>query len=275
MNLADRTTDDLRSAATPQARLRVAGISVDAVSHEDVLSAVRRAVRLGESLRIHTLNVDHVVVAHQRPSFKSVIESADLVVPDGMPIVWAMRAQGGKVARITGVDLSESLFFAEEGFRIFLLGGEDGVAAKVAERMAGLGVPAALVGIGCPTREELLSDSGCRDIVTVVNASGADVLLVALGAPVQEEWLTRYGGQLVVPVRIGVGATFDFLSGRLKRAPKFVQRVGMEWLFRIFQDPGRLLKRYLGRDWRFFWLMIKYSRLYSMRGNSVGGRSHQ
>ena len=115
-----------------------------------------------------------------------------------------------------------------------------------------------MVGVLAPPRTAVLDEPESASMVAAINASKADVLFVALGSPLQEEWLATHAGVIDSPVVMGVGAAFDFLSGRIRRAPEKIQRMGLEWAYRIIQDPVRLLQRYLVRDWLFLWLLAKY-----------------
>lgn len=239
-------------------RARIARLPVDVISPEDVAKLVVRAINHREKLRVHTLNVDHVVVAHLRPSFFSVVCSAQLVVADGMPIVWSLRRRYPEITRVTGTDTVTALFSHTSGFRFFLLGGKPGVATQVGNTMLAMGCTGQVVGVAAPDRATVIDDDKARDLIDHINACKPDILLVAFGAPLQEEWLVRHGGDIEAPVTMGVGAAFDFLSGRLKRAPEPFQRYGLEWAHRIAQDPLRLLKRYLLRDWLFLWYLLRY-----------------
>ncbi len=250
-------TADSRPIVTRR-RGEIARLPVDIVSPHELIACAIEAVERGGPLRIHTLNVDHVVIAHLRPRFFDVVTSADLVVADGMPIVWSLRARHPHVQRVTGTDTMAALLAHDRGLRVFLLGGRAHVAEAVRDKVLEMHLPGQVVGVLAPPRTAVLDEPESASMVAAINASKADVLFVALGSPLQEEWLATHAGVIDSPVVMGVGAAFDFLSGRIRRAPEKIQRMGLEWAYRIIQDPVRLLQRYLVRDWLFLWLLAKY-----------------
>lgn len=237
----------------------VAGISVNVVTISDVLAEIRSAVETGTSCRVHTLNVDHVVLAHRDPDFARVIATARLVVPDGMPIVWVLRRRGHKSERITGVDLLERVL-RECEFRVVLVGAGPGVARTVAERVLANQWRAHVVGTFAPPRATVLSGMASSMLAEEIRCLRPEVVFVAFGTPVQEKWIVDHSRELGAAVVIGVGAAFDFLAGRVRRAPRVFQDHGLEWLYRLAQNPMRLGMRYVGRDWRFFPLVWRYRR---------------
>ena len=235
----------------------VAGISVNVVTISDVLAEIRSAVQTGQPCRVHTLNVDHVVLAHRDPDFARAIATANLVVPDGMPIVWVLRRRGHKSERITGVDLLERIL-RECPYRVTLVGARPGVAIAVAQKVQTHRWPADVVGTFAPPRADVLSKTASAILAGQIRSRHSDIVFVAFGAPLQEKWIVDHARDLGAPVVIGVGAAFDFLAGRLRRAPKAFQDRGLEWLYRMAQNPIRLGTRYVGRDWRFFPLLWRY-----------------
>ena len=227
------------------------GISIDTVSFEEVLRTVLRSVQQRTPLRIHTLNVDHTILAQSSESFLHSIQTAQLVVADGMPIVWILRLLGWRFAeRITGADLTIRIL-EQFAVKVAFVGGAHGVAERAKAHCETLGYSAKIVYTASPRRDEILTAQGSHELIAGINSSGPDVLFVAFGTPLQEEWLARYEAELRVPVRIGVGAAIDFLAGEQQRAPVWVQRSGLEWLYRMSHDPARLVRRYILRDWRF------------------------
>jgi N-acetylglucosaminyldiphosphoundecaprenol N-acetyl-beta-D-mannosaminyltransferase len=235
----------------------VGGVRVDPVTEDEVLNIIVRAVATRVLCRIHTLNVDHVVLAHRYPDFAAAIQTARVVVPDGMPLVWLLNKRGLGVSRITGVDLMERIL-RNYSFRVALLGGEAGVGDAVRQTAAEHGWCADIVSILAPQRADVVSIARSEALVGQIRGLNVDVLFVSFGAPLQEQWLYHHEKALNVPVLIGVGAAMDFLAGRIRRAPPFVRNHGLEWLYRMAQDPVRLGARYIGRDWRFVPLIWKY-----------------
>lgn len=207
-----------------------------------------------------TLNVDILLTALEHEGLREACRAARWVVADGMPLVWASRLLGRPLPeRVNGADLALGLMerAAAGGYRVFLLGGESGVAELAARRLQANLPQLRVVGTSSPP---LGFDSRPEEIdrtVAAVRAASADIVLVGLGAPKQELWLRRHLGETGAAVGIGVGGTFNFWAGRVRRAPRMLQRAGLEWLWRLSQEPRRLWKRYLVRDVRFFPLLVR------------------
>lgn len=235
----------------------IGGIRIDVMSFTDALNYIHEAVESHKVARIHTLNVDHVVVASEDAEFREAVQTADLVVPDGMPIVWILRRRGWDVERLTGADLMHHILKTMP-IRVALVGGGPGVSQRAAQRAQDANFAAQIVLTASPSREEVMSSEASRVLVRRINESGSDVLFLALGSPTQELWLKRHHDDLAVPIRMGVGAGIDFLAGDVPRAPEWMQRMGCEWLFRLIREPRRLGMRYILRDWRFVPLVIRY-----------------
>ena len=187
-------------------------------------------------------------------NLRSILGHADLVLCDGKPIVWASRLLGGGLpARVAGSDLIPRLLkrAEEKGWRVFLLGGSPEVGSDAA-RLVAAAYPALgeLAHYSPPFRP--LDEMDDADIIARVHAAKPDLMLVCFGCPKQEKWIARHRLALAVPVMIGAGATIDFLAGRMARAPVWMRRSGMEWLFRLLQEPTRLAKRYADDFLHFF-----------------------
>lgn len=237
------------------------GIPVDNLSLQQ---AIERIVEMtqstdGKSHLVSTLNVDFLVnslgysfTRPRHPELLNVLRSSDLVTADGFPIVWLSRIIGKPLKqRVTGSDLTPALAAraASDGLSLFLLGGGEGVAAAAAKSLQLANPMLKIAGTSAPfinTAGPALKDFAADDeaVLKTINNSGADILLVGLGNPKQELWFNRNRHKLQVPVAIGVGGTFEFITGTIKRAPSWVQKLNLEWLFRIMQDPARLWRRY-------------------------------
>lgn len=217
----------------------ILGVPVDSVTYAETLDHVARFVA-GERLhQLCTVNAEFLMAAQDDPAFMAILNQADLCIPDGVGALWAARWLGTPLKeRVAGSDLIWLLAgrAAREGWRLFLLGGWNDVAARTAEiltrRYPGLQVVGTYAG--SPREEE--NDA----IVARVNASRADVLLVAYGAPAQDKWIARNREALAtVRAAMGVGGSFDFVVGEAKRAPGWMQRLGLEWLHRLLREPWR------------------------------------
>ncbi len=201
------------------------------------------------------VDVHCIVQAHRRPEVRHAYNTSDACVPDGMPLTWVGRRRGHKeIGRVYGPDLMLTLLgrSADTGYRNFFLGGNEGVAddlkRRMEERFPGLHV----VGTLCPPFREL-SDAEKDEMVAEVNATRPDLLWVALGAPKQDLFMREYYGRFNAKVMIGVGAAFDFHTGRVPQAPRWMMKMGLEWFFRFCMEPRRLGPRYLRHNPVFMW----------------------
>jgi N-acetylglucosaminyldiphosphoundecaprenol N-acetyl-beta-D-mannosaminyltransferase len=216
--------------------------------------------RIGECVRertrcwIETVNVSHLCLAARHPELERLFRSADVILADGMPIVWMSRLRGRALrARVTGSDLMEPLArrAAVEGWRIFLCGGEEGVAERAAARLCEAAPGLQIAGTAAPrfpTPGSLTDESHNRALLAQLRAARADIVLVAFGAPKQELWIRHHleTDALPVPVAIGVGGSLDFIAGQQRRAPPWMRRSGIEWIHRMTTQPRRLGPRYAG-----------------------------
>ncbi len=224
----------------------ILGIPIDDLDTAQVLERLEEFVASGRFHQVATANVDFLVKAHNDPELKQILRVADLVVPDGMPVVWASRLLRAVLReRVTGVDLVWALTerAAQNGYRIFMLGGEPDIAtmakARLEQRYPGLQI----VGCESPDIPSLIT-TDCEELIKRIALARPDVLLVAFGNPKQEKFIHMHRSQLQVPVCIGVGGTFDFIAGKTRRAPRIVQKLGLEFLHRWTQNPKRLGPRY-------------------------------
>jgi N-acetylglucosaminyldiphosphoundecaprenol N-acetyl-beta-D-mannosaminyltransferase len=220
--------------------MRVLGVRVDCVGLAEAVEAIQRMVEeRGPTRLVATVNPEFIMRARVDDIFRTVLESAALCVADGIGVVWAMRRQGcPQSERVAGSDLVPLLAAAcaERGWRPFLLGALPGVAAEAAARLEadvpGLRIAGTHAGSPHPEDDE--------DSLRRIAAARPDVLLVAYGAPHQELWIARNRGRLDVPVAVGVGGTFDFLAGRVRRAPRWLREAHLEWLWRLALQPARV-----------------------------------
>jgi N-acetylglucosaminyldiphosphoundecaprenol N-acetyl-beta-D-mannosaminyltransferase len=233
---------------------QVLGVRVAALQIADVVAQMERWIRNRDGSRSIAATSMHGIVEAQRDAtFKETLHSTDLVVPDGMPLVWLGRRAGYDLPRrVYGPDLM--LAFCQQtagrGYRHFLYGGEPGVPERLAESLKRRFPPTEICGTFSPPFRSLTEGEDER-IVRMISRAAPDVLWVGLGTPKQERWMHAHRDTLNVPVVVSVGAAFDFLSGRRNQAPSWVREHGLEWLFRLVQEPRRLWRRYLVDGMRF------------------------
>jgi N-acetylglucosaminyldiphosphoundecaprenol N-acetyl-beta-D-mannosaminyltransferase len=235
-------------------RLLIGEVPLDLLTFQGALDAIEALVEAGQGGAVFTPNVDHVVVADRHREFREAYAACSLSLVDGVPVLWASRLLGQPLPeKISGSDLLLPLcrLAAARGWRVYILGGAPGAAREAATRLeARLG----LVVAGLDDARIDLSPAGAegaRRCARQVRESRAQLLLVALGAPKQELWIHRQRAELGPVVAVGVGASIDFLAGLVRRAPPWMSRLGLEWLYRLVQEPRRLARRYLVEDVRF------------------------
>ncbi|MHB8588656.1 MAG: WecB/TagA/CpsF family glycosyltransferase [Candidatus Dormibacteraceae bacterium] len=218
-------------------QVRVLGVRVDCLDMQATLDRIEKLVDAGGHHLVATVNPEFIMRAHREREFARVLESADLCLADGTGVVWAARRQGCQMSGpVTGTDLIPPLaaLCAGRGFRLFLLGAAAGVAAELASRLR-----AEHPELDVAAHPGSPDSSSDEETLRLIRAHRTQVLLVAFGAPNQELWIARLKDRLDIAVGIGVGGAFDYLTGRVQRAPAWVRRAGLEWLYRLFQQPWR------------------------------------
>ncbi len=230
--------------------LIILGVPIDDLDMPQALERLESFIltgrATGRSHQIATINADFVVNSLHDPDLRRILQEADMATADGMPLVLGARLLGVPLAdRVTGADLVPALAerAAEQGYSIFLLGARPGVGTRAAELLQQRYPGLRIAGVVAPPN--LPIDQMDASILDQIRAARPDILLVAFGNPKQEKWIRMYARDLAVPVCIGVGGTFDMIAGVTRRAPAWMQRVGLEWLYRLAQEPRRLWRRYV------------------------------
>ncbi len=237
-------------------RIKLLGVPMDTGTQNETVNQIQHWIQTREFHHaVIVANVHLLTEAHHNPELMRAFESASLAVTDGMPLVWLAKKQSPAAERIVGVELMHAL--CQKGGRIFLLGGAEGIAEELGKKLCSLYPGLVLAGTACPPFRPL-SEEEAITLTVKINLAEPDIVFVAFGAPKQELWIHRNKAVLNVPVCIGVGAAFDYALGRIQRAPKWMQAIGMEWFYRLLQEPGRLWKRYAVSNTRFLLLLLKY-----------------
>jgi len=236
-------------------RIELFGSPADVATMNETVEWIAGRIEARQFTQHVVVNVAKLVNAQTDEQLAESVRACDIVNIDGMGVVWAARALGFDVAeRVAGVDLFGSLLgvAAHRGFPVFLLGAKPEIVAEVAKRSAesypGLRISGAHHGY-------FWDDE--RAVVEQIRESGARLLFVAITSPKKEKFINRWRDELGVDFVMGVGGTFDVVAGKVKRAPQWVQRAGMEWLFRVLQEPGRMWKRYLVTNSKFAGMLAK------------------
>ncbi|MEM7477051.1 MAG: WecB/TagA/CpsF family glycosyltransferase [Planctomycetota bacterium] len=243
-------------------RIRVWGVEFAKLDMMRTLEFVRYLVQRGKPEFLITANLNYLMLTQENPQLEKVNQRAAAILADGHPIVWRSRlgscvqrframfgarkaATSGLQSRVAGSDLILELgrLSAEHGYRVFLLGGEPGVAEAAADVMQTKYPGCQIAGCYAPPFRKL-SEQEELDMLARISDTKADILLLATGQPRGEIWLSENLDKIAASVSIQVGASFDFLAGKSRRAPKFFQRIGCEWLYRACSEPRRLVPRY-------------------------------
>ena len=230
----------------------ILGMRVDGTQYEVATDQILHWAERGQSRYVCVAAVNNVMHSYDDPTFRDAMNGADLVTPDGMPLVWGLRRLGvSDATRVYGPDLTPLVLAAaeREAIPVGFLGGAPHVLEKLlaeAERRW----PALHVAYAWSPPFTALTNEQDADVVSAINASGTRILFVGLGCPKQELWMARHRGK-VGAVMVGVGAAFDFLAGEKRQAPAAMRNAGLEWLFRLVTEPRRLATRYFRQNPRF------------------------
>lgn len=244
-------------------RVDVLGVGVSAIDMALAVTTIDNWITTREQHYVCVTGVHGVMESQRDETLRRIHNSAGLVTPDGMPLVWLSRLHGYRqVDRVYGPDLMLALCEASEhrGYSHFFYGGADGVVARLSLRLRERFPRLNIVGTFTPPFRPLTPEERSM-VVSTINQSGADIVWVGLSTPKQERWMAEHIGLLTPPVLIGVGAAFDFHAGVKKQAPRWMQRSGLEWSYRLMTEPRRLWRRYLGNNSAFLWrIMLSFLR---------------
>jgi len=236
------------------------GVRINAAPFADVLDRVLRAPERGDHLSLHFATAHSLVEAHENPELREALRRG-IVEPDGMPLVWLGRRSGLRVERVCGPDFMPAVM--ERGVPMgrthFLFGGAPGVPEMLAERLTARYPGLRVAGTLSPPFRKPTPDED-HAIVEQINTSQPDYVWVGLGAPKQDLWVASHRDRLDTPVLLAVGAAFDFHAGTRRRAPRWMQRSGTEWLYRLMSEPRRLAGRYSRVNARFVRLVLEERR---------------
>lgn len=242
------------ASTAPRRSIHILGVRIDDVSEGEAAALAEQMLQAGGSHQIVTVNPEFVMEARRNPAFAAALAGAALATPDGFGLLLAARYQGTPLrGRVTGVELTQRLaaLAAARGYRLFLLGAAPGVAAAAAAtlqaRFPGLIVAGTFAGSPQPRHEPFLRQ--------ILAAARPDILLVAYGHPRQDLWIARNQPYVGVPLALGVGGALDYLSGQVPRAPVWLRRLGLEWLYRLLRQPQRW-RRILDAVPLFMWAVV-------------------
>lgn len=245
-------------------RMKFLNTYIDNLTMDEAIKEIDTLVQERKHSYVVTPNMDHIVLLEKDKVFKEVYDNASLILTDGKPLIWIAKRQGTPIKeKVSGSDLFPQIcrLSAINGYRIFILGAAEGIADKAAENLRNKNVGLQIVGTYSPPMGFERDDDEVQAIIKKINDSNADILAVALGSPKGEKFIYKIRNKITVALSISIGATIDFEAGNVKRAPKWMSDHGLEWLFRITQDPKRLIRRY----WNDARCIIPIIRKYSKR----------
>jgi N-acetylglucosaminyldiphosphoundecaprenol N-acetyl-beta-D-mannosaminyltransferase len=250
-------------------RITILGVAIDDLTEDEAITRVDELIAAGGAHHLVTVNPEFVIEAQENPTFRAILARADIATADGFGLMLAARYLGKPLrSRVTGIDLTRRVaeLCAIRGYRMFLLGAAPGVAAEAAAELQKLHPELIIAGTyaGSPQSRH---EPFLRQLIA---ASRPHILLVAYGHPQQDIWIARNQPELQVPLAIGVGGTFDYLSGRVPRAPSPIRRIGMEWAYRLAQQPYRW-RRILNAVPRFAWYVIRQGHRVSYKLDRPSG----
>ena len=238
-------------------RILIMSCPIDSLNMDQTIGRIEQYIKEGKPRQHVVVNVAKIVEMRNDPYLREIIASCDLINADGMPVVWASRLLGQPLPeRVAGVDLFQNLvkLCAEKNYRPFFFGAREWVVEKVVEefkqRYPNLDVAGHRNGY-------YLQEEEAPEIAEMIRDSKADMLFVGFSSPVKEEFLKKWMPVMQIPFCMGVGGSFDIIAGRTKRAPVWMQKSGLEWCYRIYQEPRRMWKRYAKTNPVFVWMVVR------------------
>ncbi|KST83076.1 N-acetylmannosaminyltransferase [Lactococcus lactis subsp. lactis] len=242
-------------------RMKFMNTEVDSLNMPEVLDRIDKLIQIKKNSYVVTPNVDHIVQLEKDSELQKVYKNADLILADGKPLIWISNYYKTPIKeKVSGSDLFPLLceMAGKKGYKMFFLGAAEGVAARAATNLKKRYSNLEVAGVYSPPFGFEENEEEVEKILQMIIKSNVDILIVGLGAPKQEKFIFKYHDRLNVPISLGLGASLDFEAGNIKRAPKWMQKSGLEWLFRITQDPRRMFKRYIIDDIKIIRLVRKY-----------------
>ena len=243
------------------ARIKFMNTEIDNLTMQEALEAIDKLIQENKSAYVVTPNVDHIVQLETNKELQDVYANASLILTDGKPLLCIAKWYVTPIKeKISGSDLFPLLckMAAEKGYKMFFLGAAEGVAAKAAENLSNRYKGLQVVGTYSPPYGFEKDQEEMAKIKKMIKEANPDILIVGLGCPKQEKFIYYNREELGVPISLGLGASFDFEAGNIKRAPRWMADHGLEWMYRITQDPKRLIKRYFVDDMKVLGMVIKY-----------------
>ncbi len=242
-------------------RMRFMNTYVDNVTEEEAIAHIEECIKKRKVGHVITPNVDQIVRIEKDPYFKKICDNAELLLVDGHPLMWIAKWYGKPIKeKICGSDLVPHLckVASEKGYRVFLLGAAEGVAAKAAKNLEESYPGIQIAGTYSPPYGFENDQAELVRINSMLLESKADLLFVGMGVPKQDRFIYENMKSYQIPMSFSIGATIDFIAGEQTRAPRWMTNHGLEWIYRLFSDPKRMIKRYIVDDMKIVGLALKY-----------------
>lgn len=242
-------------------RMKFMNTHIDNLTMEEALERISELIQEDKNAYVVTPNVDHIVQLEKDKELMALYKDADLILTDGKPLLWIAKWYKTPIKeKVSGSDLFPLLceMAADKGYKMFFLGAAEGVAAEAAKKLSAKYKGLSVVGTYSPPMGFEKDMDEIKKISNMINDVKPHILIVGLGCPKQEKFIYNYRYELNVPISLGLGASLDFEAGNVKRAPKWMRNCGLEWFYRIIQEPKRMFKRYIVDDLKIFKLAWKY-----------------
>lgn len=242
-------------------RISLLNVNIDNVTMGQAVDCIDMLVQKKKPSYIVTPNLDHIVKLEKDKEFKRVYEHADLVLADGKPLIWISKWNKRPIIeKVSGSDLFPKVCerAAQKGYKLYILGGATGVPEKAADNLRLQYPGLMIVGTASPPKGFEKNAKEIKQIIRGIREAKPDILAVCFGSPKSEKFIFHYLDKMNVPVSMSIGATVDFIAGNMKRAPKWMSRCGLEWFYRMCQEPKRLVRRYFIDAVMIIPLMLKY-----------------
>lgn len=233
---------------------KILGVKVDEINLKEAILIIEKFIKSGKAHQVVTVNPEIIMATQIHSAYREILNDSDLNVPDGVGLILAAKLRGRNIkGRVTGVDLVYEL--AKYNHSIFFLGGQNNVAQQTADVLTKSNPNIKVAGFD--QGGEVGEDGKVKEkVLDKIKKAKPDILLVAFGHPKQEFFIDRYKNELKIPISIGIGGTFDYISGKVSRAPLWMQDLGLEWLFRLFVEPKRWRRIYTAVI-KFPWAFIR------------------
>lgn len=244
-------------------RMKFLNIEIDNLTMDKAIERIDVLIQNKKPAYVVTPNVDHIVKLENDKEFRKVYKEADLILTDGMPLIWISKLQKNQIKeKVSGSDLFPKVceLAAKKSYKMFLLGAAEGIAAKAAENLTEKYEGLNVIGTYSPSYGFEKNEEEVNTIIKLVNDIKPDILAVGLGAPKQEKFIYKYKERLNVPISLAIGASIDFEAGNINRAPEWMQNSGLEWFYRFLKEPKRMFKRYFIDDIKILNIYLKYKK---------------